>query len=913
MSSSIVNPSSVLGGVVFSKIRCYLNPEQIGKKIFGKTKVQLVFSYNKKQKFTTKSEIVLNNDKTKKRANWNEQIYFELLSDVSPEFSVSVYNTAISGPDGRLGEATENFKNVQVFKIEENRVSLPLLKQGEEKIGEVFFHVQLLSKDPPRSMMEMVSDRTNNDHKKKVGLLLINNVKFKNLAGRRGTLEVKLRDESHSTEGYWNTTMKEWRYPIALTVFTNPNLDLIIQCRYTEHERASTRICLGPNGIHEHIWKNLMNGPFKAGEFSLHDNEYDSARIEFTISCHKIVTSKALFYPDEVKQESPFVDTNQIINEEIRNAPVNNDFNNNFNNNITTTLARAHTISYTPGSINTIGTMGRSSVIPEQSINPEHNYTIAVAQKVHYIPRSPHISPQLPPIPNGIGDSTNIPQQIQNIANTRQIVKPRPADSSQLRNIINNNNNANSIPVPPKHPRRQATVEEETDSEHIRVNNSPPSSERMINVHYHENDARDISNPNFNNFNESNIPPQYKNPNPDMNSSSKHHRISPPPPPYPKQSNSVSSPRIICQRFVIVNPLRLSNMRGRREEVPLYPQNKLYKGHHIFTKQDVIIKEFSSQLSYESETAYLKDLSSRHIVKWVDMESDPSTGEFYSITEYYGRALQLEARKFNVGKIKQVFKNICTAVNWIHSNDVVHLDLNPTNIICKEGKDNHKIKICDFETSRQFGDIIQVFPPVPSDDTQSTQSYDHHQQYSSSTHYSHQAYPQSQFTQFTQFTLGYTCPELLLCCDDDEKDSNNVIEVPAHLNQDIFSVGCILYFLYNNNKALYNTLEDLEESFSLEKGFEYKIRKDIEDDRAADLILKCVNKKPNERPTIEEVLDDRYFRSNIERNHSINSRNSHDSIKSDNLSRNSRDSVKSESLNGSNGSNGSSGSDNDER
>ncbi|PKY48992.1 hypothetical protein RhiirA4_237534 [Rhizophagus irregularis] len=189
------------------------------------------------------------------------------------------------------------------------------------------------------------------------------------------------------------------------------------------------------------------------------------------------------------------------------------------------------------------------------------------------------------------------------------------------------------------------------------------------------------------------------------------------------------------------------------------------------------------------------------------------------------------------------------------------------------------------------------------------QSYDHHQQYSSSTHYSHQAYPQSQFTQFTQFTLGYTCPELLLCCDDDERDSNNVIEVPAHLNQDIFSLGCILYFLYNNNKALYNTLEDLEESFSLEKGFEYKIRKDIEDDRAADLILKCVNKKPNGRPTIEEVLDDKYFRSNIERNHSINSRNSHDSIKSDNLSRNSHDS-KSESLNGSNGS---SGSDNDER
>jgi hypothetical protein len=625
----------------------------------------------------------LNNDKTKKRANWNEQIYFKLLSDVSPEFSVSVYNTAISGPDGRLGEATENFKNVQVFKIEENRVSLPLLKQGEEKIGEVFFHVQLLSKDPPRSMMEMVSDRTNTDSKKKVGLLLIDNVKFKNLAGRRGTLEVKLKDESQSTEGYWNTTMKEWRYPVALTVYTNPNLDLIIQCRYTEHERASTRLCLGPNGIHEHIWKNLMNGPFRAGEFSLHDNDYDSARIEFTLSCHKIVTSKTLFSSDEEKLESPFVDTNKI-NEELPDRPINNNI----------TLARAHTISYTTGQF------GRTSIIPQQNTNPEQ-YTIAVAQKVHYTPKSPHMSPQLPPIPNGIGDSTNVPQPIQNIA-IRQIVKTRPADSSQLRNVINNNiansinnnmansinnnmtnsinNNTansipmvNSIPVPPKHPRRQITIEEETDSEHIRVNNSPPSSDRFIDTRHYEHDVRDNSKPISN---ESNIPPQYKNPNPDGN---KQYRISPPPPPYPKQSIA-SSPRIICQRFVIVNPLRLSNLRGRREETSLYPQNKLYKGHHIFTKQDVIIKEFASQLSYEAETAYLKDLSSRYIVKWVDMESDPSTGEFYSITEYYGRALQLEACKFSVGKIKQVFKNICTAVNWIHSRDVVVS--NRINIYC---------------------------------------------------------------------------------------------------------------------------------------------------------------------------------------------------------------------------------------
>ncbi|RIA93941.1 hypothetical protein C1645_803755 [Glomus cerebriforme] len=801
---------------------------------------------------------VLNSEKTKKRAIWGEHIYFELLEGVSTEFHISVYNSAISGPDGRLGEATGNFKDTQQFKFEENRITLKLMKQGEEEIGEVFFYAHLLSNDPPRNMMEKISDP--NIRTKKVGMLLMNNVKFKNLAGRKGTLEVKLRDEHHSTDGYWNTTTKEWRYPITLTIYANPILDLVIQCRYTEHERAFTRISLGPDGIHEHIWKSLMNGPYKVGELSLQDQDYDSGRIEFTLSCHRIVTSKILF--NEEKLESPFVDPNRI-NEE--------------NNPLNTTVGRVNTINSRTDTINQINNSNQP---------PEQNFTISVAQKVHYdneiqsnTPKSPSLSPQSPPLPqlpstpppaNIIGDSTNVIQPIhQNIASLRH--RPRlQADSSQFRN--------NSIPVPPKHPRRNITIEEEIDSGYIPVNSSPPSSDRIIDTR--EKPKPDSIEPSPLSY-PPNIPHRYKNPNPEINLHNKPYRISPPPPPYPKQTNNTTPLKIICQRYVIVNPLRLGNLRGRRDEPSL--QNKLYKGHHILSMLNVIIKEFGSQVSWEYETTYLKELKSRHVVKWVDMESDPSTGEYYSITEYYGRTLQLEACKFNVGKIRQVFKNICTAVSWIHSKDVVHLDLNPSNIICKEGKENHKIRICDFETSRQFGDVMQVMPPTPSD-VQSVQSYDTRSQYSNQ--------PYQTFSSFThpQFTVGYTCPELLLCYENN--NNNQIMDVPAYFNQDIFSVGCILYFLHSN-KALYSTLEELDDIVSLEKGFEYKVRKEIQDERAADLILKCVNRKPSSRPTIEEVLDDRYFNS-IERNHSRTSRSSG---KSESYSRNSHDSVKSESLN----------------
>src|SRR5947209_703891 len=112
----------------------------------------------------------MNNDKSKKRASWSEQIYYELLSNASTEFLVSVYNTSISVHDGRLSEATQDLTDTTKFKFEENRITLPLLKQGEEEIGEVSFHVHLLSNEPPKYMMERVSDPSN--RAKKIGVLL---------------------------------------------------------------------------------------------------------------------------------------------------------------------------------------------------------------------------------------------------------------------------------------------------------------------------------------------------------------------------------------------------------------------------------------------------------------------------------------------------------------------------------------------------------------------------------------------------------------------------------------------------------------------------------------------------------------------------------------------------------------------
>src|SRR5581483_7730697 len=108
--------------------------------------------------------------------------------------------------------------------------------------------------------------------------------------------------------------------------------------------------------------------------------------------------------------------------------------------------------------------------------------------------------------------------------------------------------------------------------------------------------------------------------------------------------------------------------------------------------------------------------------------------------------------------------------------------------------------------------------------------------------------------------------------------------------QDIFSLGRILYFLYTQtNKILYSSLEELGDYVSSERGFEYKIRKEVDDDLVADLILKCINRRSNMRPSIEDVLDDEYF------NEGTHSRHSHGSVKSDNGIRSESSGVKTES------------------
>ncbi len=158
------------------------------------------------------------------------------------------------------------------------------------------------------------------------------------------------------------------------------------------------------------------------------------------------------------------------------------------------------------------------------------------------------------------------------------------------------------------------------------------------------------------------------------------------------------------------------------------------------------------------------------------------------------------------------------------------MNLNPSNIICKD-KSIHKIRLCDFEYSRKVGDKI----------------------------YSH--------TYSQPFILGFTSPELFFF------QKQNIISSPVssyssssstYTSQssylgllvrssiDIFSLGCILYYL-NTKNLLYTTERELEQ-LNLTK-----ISEDIEDEQVSILVKYMVAETNNERPNITQILENSFL------------------------------------------------------
>ncbi|CAG8566119.1 4135_t:CDS:10 [Ambispora leptoticha] len=265
-------------------------------------------------------------------------------------------------------------------------------------------------------------------------------------------------------------------------------------------------------------------------------------------------------------------------------------------------------------------------------------------------------------------------------------------------------------------------------------------------------------------------------------------------------TENYGSVKIVCSKYLILSSV---------ENNPEYRQyrNRLYKGHNIYNLDQVIIKVFERQTSWENERNFLCKLNSKYVVKWIDMEINRHLdGGFVSITSYAGENLETNELIFKdpIEK-KRILLSISKATEFLHGEKIAHLDLKPANIICKPNN-LHKIRLCDFESAKNFGDYLQS-------------NYDHFR------------------------SCGFSAPEIV---------QHTTIKVTSA--QDIFSLGCIFYFIHTN-KLIYDDFDDLSDSTCSDW-----FRGDIFDTQAASIILRMLNWVPSDRPTIQEIINSDYFK-----------------------------------------------------
>jgi len=139
--------------------------------------------------------------------------------------------------------------------------------------------------------------------------------------------------------------------------------------------------------------------------------------------------------------------------------------------------------------------------------------------------------------------------------------------------------------------------------------------------------------------------------------------------------------------------------------------DKCFAAKHVRAKK----KEQKEKL--KNEIALLKKLANPHIVKFI--EAFESNADIVIITEFLnGGELFDRVATEDFDLTEQdcclFMRQICRGVEYLHKNNVVHLDLKPENIVCVHRNANN-IKIIDFGTARQLqaGEKVKVMCGTP--------------------------------------------------------------------------------------------------------------------------------------------------------------------------------------------------------
>ena len=246
-------------------------------------------------------------------------------------------------------------------------------------------------------------------------------------------------------------------------------------------------------------------------------------------------------------------------------------------------------------------------------------------------------------------------------------------------------------------------------------------------------------------------------------------------------------------------------------------------GLHKSTQERVaikIIKKEAMQASdfelVKTEIDIMKLCHHPNIVRLLDHFENAEY--IFIVMEYLaGGSLEsyLKKNKFNFTEKRaaEMMFQICEGMQYLHHYGVLHRDLKPENIMMTECSEKGQIKIMDFGLSKIMGPQERVVDGFG--------------------------------------TLSFVAPEVL-------------VRTPYNKQIDIWSIGIILYYMLSgtlpfdddddNEEVIAKMIVFIDTKFPKEK---WKNRSDL----VIDFIKQCLNKDPEKRITIDELINHEWFKS----------------------------------------------------
>ena len=246
-------------------------------------------------------------------------------------------------------------------------------------------------------------------------------------------------------------------------------------------------------------------------------------------------------------------------------------------------------------------------------------------------------------------------------------------------------------------------------------------------------------------------------------------------------------------------------------------------GLHKSTQERVaikIIKKEAMQASdfelVKTEIDIMKLCHHPNIVRLLDHFENAEY--IFIVMEYLaGGSLEsyLKKNKFNFTEKRaaEMMFQICEGMQYLHHYGVLHRDLKPENIMMTECSEKGQIKIMDFGLSKIMGPQERVVDGFG--------------------------------------TLSFVAPEVL-------------VRTPYNKQIDIWSIGIILYYMLSgtlpfdddddNEEVIAKMIVFIDTKFPKEK---WKNRSDL----VIDFIKQCLNKDPEKRMTIDELINHEWFKS----------------------------------------------------